>query len=37
LSYAINPKMSVTADYMQYVKKDGGKLSGLTFGAGLKF
>lgn len=36
-SYAINPTTSLTADYMQYLSKDGFKVNGFTFGVGFKF
>jgi opacity protein-like surface antigen len=37
LSYAIDPKMSLNVDYMQYQKKDGVTASGFTLGVGYKF
>ena len=37
LSYAIDPKMSLNGDYMQYLSKDGAKVNGFTFGVGYKF
>lgn len=37
LSYAINAKTSVNADYMQYLSQDGFKVNGFTFGVGMKF
>ena len=37
LSYAIDPKMSLNVDYMQYQKKDGVTANGFTLGDGYKF
>jgi outer membrane autotransporter protein len=37
ISYSINPKASLNADYMQYYSKEGVKIRGLTLGVGLKF
>jgi opacity protein-like surface antigen len=37
LSFAVNPKTSLNADYMQYLSKDGFKVNGFTFGVGFKF
>ena len=37
LSYAINPKLSLNADYMQYLSKGGTKINGFAFGLGFKF
>lgn len=37
LGVALSKTITLNADYMQYVKKDGAKLNGFTFGVGYKF
>jgi outer membrane autotransporter protein len=37
LSYAITSNYSVSADYMNYIDKNGGKADGWTVGVRIKF